>query len=101
VGGNPNALGIVTAAMTHEDLPQPGQFAAITGGVWELRTFTRRIRGIVLGGTLFNNGDNTFEVRARLLLLSGGSGVIGFGGTLNHNTLIPTFGGRLAQISLP
>ena len=97
VGINPHATGIIVAAFTHEDLPEPGEFSAITGGVWELRTVARRFQGIVLGGTLFNNGDNTFRVRARLLLTSGGGGIVTFDGFLNHNTLIPTFGGTLGQ----
>lgn len=97
VGINPRAVGIIAAAFTHEDLPEPGESSNITGGVWELRTLARRFGGIVLGGTLFNNGNNTFRVRATLFLTSGGGGTLTFDGLLDHNTLIPTFGGTLGQ----
>src|SRR5262245_56688684 len=53
--------------------------------------------GVVAEGTLFNNGDNTFAVYARLVLQRGGTGELHFFGTLNHNTLIPTVGGSLEQ----
>jgi hypothetical protein len=97
IGPNPRSAGLVAAAFTHEDLPGPGQSSSITGGVWELRTIGRRIRGIVLGGTLFNNGNNTFTVSATLVLTSGGAGTLTFAGILNHNTLVPTFGGTFSQ----
>jgi hypothetical protein len=98
VGGNHNALGTFTAALTHEPLPEPLNTAAITGGVFELRVGLRRIRGVVLpGGTLFNNGNNTYSVDAVLLITSGGSGTVTFQGLLNHNTFPPTIVGTISQ----
>ena len=99
VGLNPNAVGIITAAMTHEDLPtEIGDWAAITGGAWELRTLTRRIRGVVNGGRITYLGNDIFAISIEMELRSGGVGVIAFGGFLDHTTLIPTFGGNLVQV---
>jgi hypothetical protein len=99
VGANPNALGIITAAMTHEDLPTvEGERVAITGGAWELKTLTRRIRGNVVGGSITYVGGNFFAIRVALDLQSGGNGFVGFTGFLNHNTPIPTFEGALVQL---
>jgi hypothetical protein len=66
--------------------------AAITGGVFELRVGLRRIRGIVLeeGSGIRNNGDNTFGIRAVLLITSGGAGILIHEGELNHNVFPPT-----------
>jgi hypothetical protein len=98
VGANPNALGTFAAALTHEPLPDPFQTANLTGGVFEFRVGLRRIRGIVLpGGTLLNNGDNTFTVDATLLITSGGSGTLHFVGVLSHNTFPPTIVGTVTQ----
>lgn len=98
VGGNANALGTFLAALTHDPLPEPYQTADLTGGVFELRVGLRRIRGIVLpGGTLLNNGDNTFAVDATLVITSGGFGTLHFQGVLNHNTFPPTIVGTISQ----
>lgn len=98
VGGNHNAFGTFVAALTHNPLPDPHATAAITGGVFELRVGLRRIRGIVLpGGTLFNNGNNTFTVDATLVITSGGSGSAQYHGLLNHNTFPPTIVGTISQ----
>src|SRR5688572_28946356 len=73
VGSNDHALGVFSAALTHDPLPDAYETADITGGVFEFRVGLRRIRGVVLrGGTLLNNGDNTFGVAATLLITSGG-----------------------------
>jgi hypothetical protein len=99
IGGNPNAVATVAVAVTHDDLPDPGQFAAITGGVWELKTIWRRFRGLVVPFAmgLFNNGNNTYTVRAPLVLVGGGAGVLSFEGLLDHNVFPPTIRGRLSQ----
>ena len=99
IGGNPNAVGIITAAMTHGDLPTAiGADTDIFFGAWELRTLTRRIRGAVLGGKIIYQGNDIFAIRILLDLRSGGGGFVVFEGFLNHQTLIPTFGGDLHQI---
>ncbi|HET9220204.1 MAG TPA: hypothetical protein VFR18_24710 [Terriglobia bacterium] len=99
IGGNPNAVGLITAAMTHGDLPTVmGGSTDIYFGAWELRTLTRRIRGAVLGGRIVYLGNDIFAIRILLDLRSGGGGFVVFEGLLNHQTLIPTFGGDLHQI---
>jgi len=99
VGGNPNAVGIITAAMDHGELPTVvGGFTPITGGVWELRTFTRRIPGRVREGLITYLGNDFFEIRILLDVRGGDGGFVAFRGILNHNTLIPTFGGNVLQI---
>jgi hypothetical protein len=97
VGLNPNALGTYSVAITHEPLPDPGFTADLTGGVFEFRVGLRRIRGVVAGGLLFNNGNNTFTVRALLKILSGGIGTVTFTGLLDHNVFPPTVAGRVTQ----
>jgi hypothetical protein len=99
VGPASNTFGIITAALTHEDLPTvEGACVAIKGGLWELRTLTRRISGFVMpGGQLCSNGDNTFSVAVTMVLTSGGIGTLGFQGFLDHNTPIPTWGGTISQ----
>ena len=98
VGGNPAALGTFAVAVTHDDLPPPLQPARINGGVFEFRVGLRRIRGVVLpGGTLFNNGDNTFDVDAVLAITSGGSGTLVYHGLLDHNVFPPTVVGPVSS----
>ncbi len=99
LGANPNGYAILAVAVTHDPLPDPGQFAAITGGVWQLKNPLRHIRGIVAPapGGLYNNGDNTFAVQALLGLTSGGSGAALFQGLLDHNVFPPTIAGHISQ----
>ena len=97
VGGNQNAFGTYSVAITHDPLPPAFHFAALKGGLFEFKVGLRRIRGIVTGGVLFNNGNNTFSVRANLLLLSGGTGTVVFEGLLDHNVFPPTVVGRVRQ----
>ena len=99
LGANPNAVGIVTAAIKHGELPtEIGDYTDITGGGWELRTLTRRIRGLVRGGRITYAGSNFFRIQILLDVGGGAGGLLAFDGILNHNTLIPTFGGDLLQI---
>ena len=97
VGANPAAVGTFGVAVTHEPLPAEDEFAPITGGVFELRVGLRQIRGFVAGGTLLNNGDNTFTVDALLVITSGGRGSVVYHGLLNHNVFPPTVIGTITQ----
>jgi len=96
VGNNPRAFGTFAVAIIHEDLPDPGQEAAIVDGVFEIRVRLQRIRGVVSDGTLTNNGDNTFTVEA-VLTIAGGGGEAFFCGTLDHRGF-PTISGTIAQV---
>lgn len=98
VGGNPFSIGVISVAATHEDLPDPDETADITGGVWSLRLLNgRRFTGSVTGGSLFNNGDDTFEVNVEMEILSNGSGNLQFHGTLSHQVFPPTLIGGITQ----
>ena len=97
VGSRTNAAGTFVVAVTHQDLPAPFETSAITGGSFQLQIGFRTISGVVSGGTLFNNGDNTFTVDATLTILSGGSGTLHYRGLLNHNVFPPTVIGPLTQ----
>jgi hypothetical protein len=98
VGANPFALGTFAVAITHDPLPEePLATAELTGGAFEFRFGLRRIRGVVTGGVLINNGNNTFSTRVLLRLLEGGRGDAVFDGLLNHNVFPPTIVGRVHQ----
>ena len=51
----------------------------------------------LLGGTILNNGNNTFTIDVTLEVKKGGSGRIDFLGTLDHNAFPPTLEGTLTQ----
>lgn len=93
VGSNPNAVGTFLVAVNHAPLPDPDHEASLTGGSFEFRIGRRRISGGVTGGTLFNNGDNTFTVQADLEFKGGGNGT--FFGLLDHNVFPPTIVGTV------
>jgi hypothetical protein len=96
VGNNPHALGTFIVGVKHDTpLPEPGQFVNLTGGAFELRVGIRRLRGIVEGGTLLANPDNTFAVDAALTLLTGDK--LSFQGLLDHNVFPPTIVGSMAS----
>jgi hypothetical protein len=97
IGFNPHALGTIAVSVTHAPLPAPDDPpAALTGGLWVLQPlFGRPISGIIAGGTLDNNGDNTFHVIAQMQLTSGGTGTLTFDGTLSHNAFPPTIKGSI------
>lgn len=101
VGQNGHALGVFAVAVTHEDLPESGESADITGGAWEIRAGGKRLRGEVTGGLLINNGDDTFQVLAVLQLTQGGQGQIYFAGLLDHNVFPPTIKGNIIQAPPP
>ena len=106
LGANPSASGVIATAMTHTDLPSVGgpPCATITGGVWELKTLFRRVRGTVqYGGTIcLGIVPGTFAVNATLEVTGGNfpvtEGLVLFQGFLSHNTPIPTFGGVLVNV---
>jgi hypothetical protein len=52
---------------------------------------------VLPGGTLLNNGNNTFTVNATLYITTGGAGTLHFEGVLNHNTFPPTIVGTISQ----
>jgi hypothetical protein len=98
VGHNPFALGLMSVAVTHEDLPLAGETANITGGLWRLRLLSGKlITGIVLGGELANpRDDDTFDATVQLLITTGGSGTLSFQGLLDHTVFPPAIGGSLS-----
>ncbi len=94
------AAGFFWTAVNHDPLPTYlGQSVAITGGKWNLSTVLRRFQGPVEGGTLTCSDMDclTFDVRAVLELIKGGSGKICFSGVLDHTQFPPTVDGQLLQ----
>lgn len=93
VAGRP-AFGFVSVAVTHDPLPDPGESASINSGVWTIQLLSgRKFGGIATGGSLFNNGNDTFQVSVDMLALSGATGTLTFAGLLSHQTFPPTIGG--------
>jgi hypothetical protein len=98
VGFNPWAFGTFTVQVRHAELPLPGDpDASILGGAFEIKVGLRRITGLVTGGTLHNNSNNTFTVHAELLIQDGGSGELVYDGLLDHNVFPPTVVGNITQ----
>jgi hypothetical protein len=97
VGFNPNAIGLITVGVNHEDLPLiTNQCADITDGSWVLRVGLRRFSGSTTG-LLCYNGDNTWDVHVTMDFESGGTGSTTFHGTLDHNVFPPTIQGVIVQ----
>ncbi|MEZ5316621.1 MAG: hypothetical protein R2752_04405 [Vicinamibacterales bacterium] len=96
VGFNPNAYGLMVVQVNHDPLPDPFASAAITGGTWDLYVGLRHVSGGV-GGSLTNNGNETFTVDTTLPIASGGRGSINFLGLLDHNVFPPTIAGAITQ----
>ena len=96
INGKPSS-GVFLVGITHEDLPGAGGTSAITGGSWMIRTKSRIFTGRILGGTLTNNGDNTFTVSLTMEIEKGGNGTLTFNGLLDHNDFPPTIVGTLSQ----
>jgi hypothetical protein len=80
----------------HDALPASGARAAVTGGRWSLTIGGQRTAGAVLGGTLRNNGDDTFDVTIRLATGDDDREVLTFAGTLSHRAFPPTVVGTLS-----
>jgi hypothetical protein len=59
--------------------------------------FWGKFGGTVLGGSIFNNGNNTFTVSVTLELKSGGTGQLLGAVVLDHNDFPPTVEGKLSQ----
>jgi hypothetical protein len=96
VNGAP-ALGTVAVAVTHDDLPEPGDPPAAihNGGLWAIQLLSgRKFSGAVTGGSLVAHPDNTFTVSVDMAVSGGGT--LHFGGILNHNTFPPTLTGLIA-----
>ena len=91
------ATGGFFVSINHDPLPAPGRSVNITGGDWTIRANLRLFSGEVLGGTISNNGDNTFAVEAVLQVTFGGSGEIFVRGELDHNQFPPTNNADLSQ----
>ena len=64
---------------------------------WSVSTFWGRFDGTVLGGNIFNNGNNTFNISVALEMKSGGTGELIGEAVLNHNDFPPTVEGKLFQ----
>lgn len=94
-GVNPHALGTIVVSVTHDPLPGDDDPPVnLTGGVWQLQVFFGgRATGLITGGTLANNGDNTFHVVAHMW--SAATGALTFDGTLSHNAFPPTLMGGI------
>jgi len=88
------SIGSFAVVATHEDLPAPEETSAITGGAWQIKVPYATIDGSVAGGSLYNNGNNTFHVTVNMVF---GGGSLVFNGLLNHNTFPPTLTGQITQ----
>lgn len=98
VAGIHTSLGTFTVAVQHGDLPVlEGDTAPITGGAFQIRAGLRTVRGVITGGQLISNGDNTFTVF--MDLLSNAGQVLHFEGVLSHNTFPPTIMGRIVSLN--
>jgi hypothetical protein len=95
--GNKPTPGFFWVAAQHEALPAAGNSSPIFGGKWSLSTFWGKFGGTVLGGSIFNNGNNTFNVSVTLELKSGGNGQLLGAVVLDHNDFPPTVEGKLSQ----
>ena len=98
VAGVHTSLGTFTVAVQHEDLQTgAGAMTLVTGGVFQLRAGLRTVRGVITGGYLISNGDNTFLVSMDLLSTSGQ--VLHFEGVLSHNTFPPIIVGHIVSLN--
>ncbi len=91
--GTAQARGAFLVQVTHAPLPGPGATAAVTGGQWALSGDLLILTGAVTGGTLANNGNNTFTVSLTLAVQANGTGTLRAEAVLDHNTLPPTIVG--------
>jgi hypothetical protein len=97
IGVFPNAVGTVGVAVHHGPLPVVEDACTpIPDGVWTIKTLLRRFEGVT-AGELCYNGDNTYNIDVDMQLTSGGSGLLHFEGTLDHNVFPPTVKGAITQ----
>jgi hypothetical protein len=97
---NRHTIGFFWVAIHHDPLPAEFQSSAILGGTWNLTTLRGKFSGRVVEGTIVNNGDDTFNISARLRLTKGGKGDLIVSGVLDHTDfppIPPTFEGELSQ----
>jgi hypothetical protein len=94
---NRNTPGFFWVSVQHDPLPNEGSSSAIRGGKWNLTTLRGSFSGRVVDGEIFNTGENTFEIKARLRIQKGGNGIVKVSGLLDHNDFPPTFEGDLSQ----
>jgi hypothetical protein len=97
---NRHTIGFFWVTIHHDPLPAEFQSSAILGGKWNLTTLRGKFSGRVVEGTIVNNGDDTFNVSARLRLTKGGKGDLIVSGVLDHTDfppIPPTFEGELSQ----
>ena len=95
-----HTVGFFWVAIQHEPLPYPSASSDIVGGKWTLTTLNGNFSGKVLGGTIVNNNNETFNVTATLRLQKGGNGDLTVSGVLDHSDFPPsppTFDGELSQ----
>ena len=83
--------------MQHDPLRSDSEQSDILDGKWNLTTLRGSFSGKVIGGSIINNGDNTFTISARLRVQKGGNGDILVSGLLDHTDFPPTFEGNLIQ----
>ena len=94
---NRHTPGFFWVSVQHDPLPNEGSSSAIRGGKWNLTTLLGSYSGRVVDGEIFNTGENTFEITARLRIQKGGNGIVTVSGLLDHNEFPPTFEGDLVQ----
>ena len=80
--------------MIHFRMKVPLQRSVAANGITTLRG---SFSGRVVDGEIFNTGENTFEITARLRIQKGGNGIVTVSGLLDHNDFPPTFEGDLFQ----
>ena len=98
VNGNSTSGSFWTGVNYASPLPSAGKTTTITGGTWLIWTTRGTFAGnIRSGGTITANANNTFTVSAILDFTEGGSGSVGFVGSLNHNVFPPTIVGTISQ----
>lgn len=94
---NRQTIGVFWVSIQHDPLPPEFNSSAISGGKWNLTTLRGKFSGRVGGGTITNNGNDTFTVTATLRIQKGGKGNMVVTGVLDHTEFPPTFEGKLLQ----
>lgn len=92
--GQPRAFWV---SVQHDPLRNDSLPSPIFDGRWDLTTLWGSFSGKVIDGLIFNKGDNTFQVTARLRMQKRGNGDVTVIGVLGHNDFPPTFEGELIQ----
>ena len=95
------ADGGFVAAITHEDLPDVLQTAAVTGGRFTITAGRRTFNGDVLGGLILNLNGTQFCITMTLDITDGGNGQVYFRGLLDHGPFPPEIAGFVTQEFVP